>query len=193
VTNKFYVYTYTDPETNVIFYVGKGCGYRARDGLNRYHRTRCKNPLKQSVIEKVLARGQVVQVDYLATDLSETDAMVLEGKEIESRGLRIEGKGPLVNLIKGGGGRSGRIWSPEKKEQIRQSNLGQCRSEETKKLLSQRAREKFAAMTVEERKAIAAKRKPRTTETIASSVAKTKATKAANRLLLIAKSNTTLT
>ena len=67
--SKYYVYSHRRKSTNEIFYIGKGCGRRAK----------CKN--RNDKWSKISAHGYTI--DYLITGLNEEEAFELEELCIE--------------------------------------------------------------------------------------------------------------
>lgn len=73
----YYVYTYTDPRSGALFYVGKGCGRRAQSHLRRSH-----NPRVVLRIHQIRTSGHEPIVTLIADGLSEADALACERDEI---------------------------------------------------------------------------------------------------------------
>jgi len=98
MTKTFYVYEHWRPDTDLPFYVGKGCGRRAR-------RLRSKrNPHHQNVVNKVLELGLCVEVRMVGGGMTEDQAFALEKERISFwKSLSVV----LTNQNEGGeGGRS---------------------------------------------------------------------------------------
>lgn len=89
----FYVYEHIRPDTNRVFYVGKGCKKRA---FNKFR----NNPYWNNVVNK--AGG--FDVKFVATELDEELALLVEQERIDQ--LKLLGY-VLTNLTDGGGGISG--------------------------------------------------------------------------------------
>lgn len=81
----YYVYTLTDPRDDTIFYVGQGKGDRAY--THQEFKDGCNNRHKDRVIRKILACNKQVKVDFLETDLTKDQAILLETQTIEQIGL----------------------------------------------------------------------------------------------------------
>lgn len=100
----FYVYAHKLPDTDIIFYVGKGKGDRA---TNFRHR----NNFWKRIVEK---HGKP-KVEYLVQEVEEEFAFLVEQEAISlyrKRGYI------LANLTDGGEGPSGRKHSPETIEKL---------------------------------------------------------------------------
>lgn len=66
----FYVYEHWRPDVDVCFYVGKGCGKRAR----RFKR----GPHYNRIVKKLAALGMCVEVRMVASGLNESTAFAIE-------------------------------------------------------------------------------------------------------------------
>ena len=89
----FYVYEHTRPDTNQVFYVGKGSKNRA------YNKFR-NNPFWKNVVNK--AGG--FEVKFVVANLDEELALLVEQERIDQlKKLGIK----LTNLTDGGGGAAG--------------------------------------------------------------------------------------
>jgi hypothetical protein len=89
----FYVYEHIRPDTNQVFYVGKGSKNRA------YNKFR-NNPFWKNVVNKV---GDF-EVKFVATNLDEELALLVEQERIDQL-KKLSYK--LTNLTNGGGGAAG--------------------------------------------------------------------------------------
>jgi hypothetical protein len=89
----FYVYEHIRPDTNQVFYVGKGSKNRA---FNKFR----NNPYWNNVVNKV----KTFKVKFIATNLDEELALLVEQERIDQlKRLGIS----LTNLTDGGGGIAG--------------------------------------------------------------------------------------
>jgi hypothetical protein len=117
----YYVYQHKRNDTNAVFYVGKGKGYRCnqKTGRNIYwHRVASKHGYS---IEKVV------------TDLDEELALLAEYELIDQyKRLNIA----LSNLVDGGEGTSGYKFTPEQIENLKSAHVGKKHSAETKAKMS---------------------------------------------------------
>lgn len=100
--SKFYVYGLIDPITNIIFYVGKGCGYRYKTHM--YSQYLQDNNLKVNKIKSLLSKGLVYNVTIFAKDLYEHESYILETRLILLHGKLHDGTGVLTNMTDGGEG-----------------------------------------------------------------------------------------
>ena len=118
--NEFYVYMYRRSDTNDVFYIGKGKGYRAE--MINGHNDHCIK----------IANKYGFSIDYVKKDISEQEAFDLErelihkyvndyGYSIEIEGMR-DRSNPhnLCNHTMGGEGNAGFKWDDEHKELFRQ-------------------------------------------------------------------------
>ena len=148
---KYYVYIWKREDNDSTFYVGKGCGRRAANTIDR-------NEHFKRIINKVPCHYEILQ-----ENMSEKDAYDLEKKLIQEYidmgyGIDIEGyprtkEFYLVNSTLGGDGTNGykhpkgsrngknnsfygKHHTEETKELLRLSRLGTKASEETKEKLS---------------------------------------------------------
>jgi len=137
--NKFYIYAHYRNDTNAVFYIGKGCGYRAYQKKSRSQHWR-------NIVKK---HGYTVKI--WAENLTEETAFRCEIEWIALYGRKNNNTGNLVNASSGGEGNAGMIHSDETRkklgdvqrgvakpprtiehiENIRKSRLGTKRSPET--------------------------------------------------------------
>lgn len=94
----YYVYIYSDPRTNLPFYVGKGHGTRAYSHLKESYST-TKNKYKWNTIAAIRKHGFEPIIEIFKDNMSETDAYDLERYLICKFGRsKIEPNGILTNL-----------------------------------------------------------------------------------------------
>lgn len=89
---KYYVYIYSDPETDEIFYVGKGIGNRVFSHLNDLEDTE-----KTRIIKRILERGQVPKIEILTHGLEDEHTAL----KVEAAIIDLIGKEKLTNRIRG--------------------------------------------------------------------------------------------
>jgi hypothetical protein len=89
---RYYVYLYIDPETNEVFYVGKGKGNRCFSHLD----PKSNSPV-QPILAEMRKRGIKPRIELLAHELkNEAAALAVEGAVIDLLGLD-----DLANQIRG--------------------------------------------------------------------------------------------
>jgi uncharacterized protein len=89
---KYYVYIYSDPETNEIFYVGKGKGNRVFT-----HLTDSTNQEKSHLIKRILERGQEPKIEILTHGLEDEQTAF----KVEAAVIDLIGKEKLTNKVSG--------------------------------------------------------------------------------------------
>jgi hypothetical protein len=139
----FYVYAHFD-DRGIIFYIGKGQGDRAYNGvaggIKRRSQYWCRH------VEKYCAAGKP-SVTILFSDMPESIALATEKKWIGMLGRSNLNRGQLVNLTDGGEGVSGRVYSESTRKkmsdkakirgcQVRGWNKGIKSSDQTRSKLS---------------------------------------------------------
>jgi hypothetical protein len=99
VSQKYYVYGLLDPrKNNQPFYIGKGCGDRARVHLSETE-DKTENLRKTLKIKKIREAGMEPEIEYLAYDLEENVAYDLEATLIRKYGrAKIDDGGILTNI-----------------------------------------------------------------------------------------------
>ena len=121
--NRFYIYIWIREDYNTIFYVGKGCDFRAtcKQGRNRYF---------LNIVENIPTR-----MEKLYDNLTEKEAFELEistihnlvyeqGYSIDIEGFeKIKGR-HLVNKTWGGEGSSGRKLTEQEKKHLSEIKTG---------------------------------------------------------------------
>jgi hypothetical protein len=89
---KYYVYTYSDPETEKIFYVGKGIGNRVFS-----HLTDSEETEKCHLIKRILDRGQEPKIEILTHGLEDEHTAL----KVEAAIIDLIGKEKLTNRVRG--------------------------------------------------------------------------------------------
>lgn len=89
---KYYVYIYSDPETEEIFYVGKGVGNRVFS-----HLTDSEDSEKNRYIKRILERGQEPKIEILIHGLEDE----LTALKVEAAIIDLIGKDKLTNRVRG--------------------------------------------------------------------------------------------
>lgn len=100
----FYVYHLIDPRTNNPFYVGKGCGNRAKHHITeaRGNKTKWINRIKCQIILNIEMCGLDVGIRTVSDGLTESQAYAIEADMIFDMGRLIDGSGMLANIASGG-------------------------------------------------------------------------------------------
>jgi hypothetical protein len=101
--NKYYVYEHYKPNCDEPFWVGKGSGARA----TLLSKNSGRNNHWYNIVKKYGC-----EVRFVATNLTEIEALWLETICIKGWGRADLGEGPLTNKTDGGEGQSG--WNPSK-------------------------------------------------------------------------------
>lgn len=117
----FYVYTYADPETNEVFYVGKGHG--DRDRFHYLNRNSHYNKGLGERIRNIVDSNMTPIITRVGEFLREQDAYDLERVLIAQYGRLDLSTGTLYNRTPGGEGygRSGSSWSDELRQEKRRN------------------------------------------------------------------------
>ncbi|WP_099159147.1 LEM-3-like GIY-YIG domain-containing protein [Virgibacillus ndiopensis] len=89
---KYYVYIYSDPETDEIFYVGKGIGNRVF-----YHLTDPEGTEKSRLIKRIHDRGKEPKIEILTHGLEDEHTAL----KVEAAIIDLIGKEKLTNRVRG--------------------------------------------------------------------------------------------
>lgn len=89
---KYYVYIYSDPETDKIFYVGKGKGNRVF-----HHLTDSEDTEKSQIIKRIRDRGQEPRIEILTHGLEDEHTAL----KVEAAIIDLIGKEKLTNRVRG--------------------------------------------------------------------------------------------
>ena len=152
-----YVYKHTRIDTNEVFYIGIGS-----DEGGNHTRAYSKD---RSKYWKKMANKVEYRVEIIIDNIAREEAMIKEKELIAFYGRKLYNEGTLVNVLDGGesgcngykhnaemkkhlgllkkgtlGTNTGKNFSEEHKEKLRQSNLGKKRSQETKENISKASR-----------------------------------------------------
>ena len=128
--NRHYIYFHKRADDGVIFYVGIGVGRRATAVKNR-------SDFWKRIVEK---HGYTIE--YPHKDISQEEAKQLEVHYISVFGRLDKGTGTLCNMTDGGDGRVGYECSEETKEKMRKAATGVKFTEDRKKKIGEKSRER---------------------------------------------------
>jgi len=93
---------YYDPDTNIPFYIGKGCNNRYRDVGSRSYNKYLYNKIQK--LRNIKGYKVLDFTKFLLENLTNEEALTHEIRLIEEIGRKHLNKGPLLNLTEGGDG-----------------------------------------------------------------------------------------
>lgn len=131
----FYTYLYIDPLKNEPIYVGKGKGDRAFQHLVRTHNKHFSARLKI-----IKSNGLEPIIKFLATNIDEELALLVETEAIMKYGRRDLGTGTLLNFTNGGEGTHGHIHTQETRLKMSLSHKGMKKTPEWEAKLTETKR-----------------------------------------------------
>lgn len=127
----FYIYRHIRPDTNEVFYIGKGNNLDKR--VSPYSRARCKNR-RHDYWKRIVAKNNgAVTVEIIFECDTEEQANIKEIEFIALYGRKDLGKGTLINFTDGGEGAKGAIMSDSVKK--KHSIAMQGKNWQTKKVI----------------------------------------------------------
>jgi hypothetical protein len=135
--NKHYIYFHKRADDGVIFYVGIGVGRRATAVKNR-----------SDFWKRIVAKHGYI-IEYPHKDISQEEAKQLEIHYISVFGRIDRGTGTLCNMTDGGDGRVGYECSEETKEKMRKAATGVKFTEERKRKIGEKSRERKAWLSAQ--------------------------------------------
>jgi group I intron endonuclease len=142
----FYIYRHTRPDTNEVFYVGKGNNLDKRKP--KYFRAQFKKRRSIFWNKVVLKNNGNYEVEIIFECENESFCNKKEKEFISLYGRRDIGKGTLVNLTDGGDGSSGLVYTNEMREKLikrlkeNHPRLGSKHSEKSKEAMSESAKQR---------------------------------------------------
>ncbi|WP_174616538.1 LEM-3-like GIY-YIG domain-containing protein [Virgibacillus ihumii] len=89
---KHYVYTYAEPITDEVFYVGKGVGNRVF-----YHLTDTEDTPKTRMVKSIRERGMEPKIEILTHGLEDSETAL----KVEAAVIDLIGKEKLTNAVRG--------------------------------------------------------------------------------------------
>ena len=136
-TEKYYVYHLINPNTNRLFYVGKGCGNRCKQHLTD-KKEYSFNKRLNGYIRNLIEDNTPPIITKIAENLTEENAYDLEESEIKKYGrVGYEENGILLNILESG--------RPPRYIGENHPWYGKTHSEETKRKISETKKEQFAS------------------------------------------------
>ena len=140
----FYVYHILHPITNIVFYVGKGCGNRCKQHLTD-KKEYAHNKRLNGYIRKLLKNNTPPIILKVAENLTEDNAYELEEQEIKKYGRKgFEPNGILLNILESG--------RPPRFEGENHPWWGRKHTDESKKKMSETKKMQYALGIVKPRK-----------------------------------------
>lgn len=122
--NRFFVYEHIRNDTNSVFYVGKGTGYRATIA-NHHHRSKWWL--------RIVSKAGGFEARYVCRNVSEELAFLVEIERIDQmRRIGVE----TCNLTDGGDGTSGWVKSAAWREKVGRAHKGKIVSADVRKKIS---------------------------------------------------------
>lgn len=112
----FYVYEHRRKDTGAVFYVGKGCGQRAKNFSRR-----------NQYWKRVAAKAGGVEVNFVAKEIDQELSFLVEREYID---LLKRFGASLTNLTDGGEGCAGAVFTEEHKRKIAAAKIGKPRPAE---------------------------------------------------------------
>lgn len=116
--NRFYVYVYYD-DFGVPVYVGKGSKYRWKCHIRDAKRDKKQTHFIKWLRKYIIDNDKIPNVEYLAEEISNDDAIILEKYYINKFGRYDKKIGTLYNHTDGGEGALGRIVSENERQHKR--------------------------------------------------------------------------
>lgn len=135
--NRFYVYHLINPETNRVFYVGKGTGNRCKQHLVDKPNY-CFNKRLNGYINNLRKNGIKPEIIKIKENLTEEESYLFEESEIIKYGRKgIDENGILMNVLING--------RPPTYRGEEHPFYGRKHTEETKQKISKRKKEQYAS------------------------------------------------
>lgn len=140
---KYYVYYIINPNTNRVFYVGKGTGIRYKQHLTDKKEYAFNKRLNGYIRNLIESKNPPIIIK-IAENLTEKIAYELEEKEIKKYGrVGFEENGILLNILESG--------RPPKFEGEEHPWWGRKHSEESRKKMSETKKERYANGVIKKR------------------------------------------
>jgi len=141
---QFYIYRHIRPDTNEVFYIGKGYSL-SKGHFNRANEKHGRNKWWMRVVEK---NSGEYKVEILFKCATENECNQKEIEFITLYGRRDLNKGTLVNLTDGADGSIGYVMSDENKKKLSDKWAGEKHPNFGKKLSEETCRRKSESMKI---------------------------------------------
>jgi|688.fasta_scaffold218449_2 hypothetical protein len=142
--SKFYIYRHIRPDTNEVFYIGKGNNINPKKTLyERMNIVKKRNKIWQSI---VLKNNGVFKSEILFECETEEKCNAKEIEFIELYGRKDLNNGTLANLTSGGDGSLGIITKQEKRDKLSLKFKGEAHPNFGKKLSKETCMKKSESM-----------------------------------------------
>ena len=138
----FYIYRHIRPDTNEVFYIGKGNTF-SKSHSNRAYEKHRRNKWWQNIVSKNNGEYKVEIIFECETEL---EVNTKEIEFIELYGRKDLGKGTLVNLTNGADGSIGVIVSKETRMKLSEKFIGENHPNFGKKLSEETCNKKSESM-----------------------------------------------
>jgi hypothetical protein len=140
----FYIYRHIRPDTNEVFYIGKGNNINPKKPLyERMNIVKNRNKIWQSIVSK---NNGVFKAQILFECESEKECNKKEIEFIKLYGRKNTNNGTLANLTEGGDGSLGIIIKQETRDKLRERFKGKNHPNYGKKLSEETCKRKSESM-----------------------------------------------
>jgi hypothetical protein len=144
LNNKFYIYRHIRPDTNEVFYIGKGNNANSKKPLyGRMNIIKKRNKIWQSIVSK---NNGIYKAEILFECGTEEECNRKEIEFIELYGRKDLNNGSLANLTNGGDGSLGVVMSEQNKKFLSEKWSGKNHPNWGKKLSEETCRKKSESM-----------------------------------------------
>lgn len=117
----YYIYRHIRPDTNEVFYIGKGKNRRNKYEYERANASARRTSFWRRIVDK--CDGEY-QIEIMMEFEDPLDCVAKEIEMIKLYGRKDKGEGTLCNLTDGGEGGYGRTYSEEQRQQRRERMSG---------------------------------------------------------------------
>lgn len=148
LSNNFYIYRHIRPDTNEVFYIGKGNNMDKR--VSPYARAKCKNKRHEYWKRIVAKNNGLFTVEIMFECETEEQVNIKEVEFIALYGRKDLGNGTLVNFTNGGEGAKGVVMTDEVKKKHSVSMQG--KNWQSKKVIDAVSQEIYSTVKDAEKK-----------------------------------------